>query len=149
MAWHPTNADDVTVIVSQVERGENGERTGSTELANTNVVTVDEFSIDTEEELEVISGIGNAEGIGISKGDIEHTFSFTVMGEDADLFNGLVEDDTGRAREIELLVRMNEYKDKLTECYAGTRSLSVSDGDTTEYEVEGVALQRSPGVVSE
>jgi len=149
MPWNPTNADDVTIIISQVERNDAGERTGSTELANTNVVSASDFSIDTEEELEIISGIGNAEGIGISKGDIEHTFSFTVMGEDAELFNGLVENDSGRAVELELLVRMNEYKDKLTECYAGTRSLSVSDGDTVEYEVEGVALQRSAGFVSE
>lgn len=147
MPWNPTNTDDVTLIVSQVLRDESGSRTGSVELANTNAIVVDDFSIDTEEDMEALSGIGNAEALGISRGDIEHTFSFTVQGEDADLFNGLASDGDGRAVELEIILRAEDYKDKLTGAYAGTRSVSGSSGDAMEYEAEGIATGRDPGTV--
>jgi hypothetical protein len=147
MTWYPTNADDVTLIVSQVERDDSGARTGSTELANTNAIVVDDFSIETEEDMDDLSGIGNAEALGISKGDISHSFSFTVQGEDADLFNGLASNDTGRAVELEIIVRMEDYKDKLTGAWAGTRNVSASSGDAIEFEAEGIATGRDPGTV--
>jgi len=147
MPWNPTNTDDVTLIVSQIIRDDAGTRTGSVELANTNAIVVDDFSIDTEEDMEALSGIGNAEALGISRGDIEHTFSFTVQGEDADLFNGLASDDDGRAVELEIILRAEDYKDKLTGAYAGTRSVSGSSGDAMEYEAEGIATGRDPGTV--
>ena len=147
MPWNPTNTDDVTLIVSQVIRDDAGTRTGSVELANTNAIVVDDFSIDTEEDMEALSGIGNAEALGISRGDIEHTFSFTVQGEDADLFNGLASNDDGRAVELEIILRAEDYKDKLTGAYAGTRSVSGSSGDAMEYEAEGIATGRDPGTV--
>lgn len=147
MPWNPTNTDDVTLIVSQVIRDDSGTRTGSVELANTNAIVVDDFSIDTEEDMEALSGIGNAEALGISRGDIEHTFSFTVQGEDADLFNGLASDDDGRAVELEIILRAQDYKDKLVGAYAGTRSVSGSSGDAMEYEAEGIATGRDPGTV--
>lgn len=147
MTWYPTNADDVTLIVSQVLRDDSGARTGSTELANTNAITVDDFSIEEEEDMEALSGIGNAEPLGVSKGDIERSFSFTIQGEEAELFNGLVSDDDGRAIELEIIVSMEDYKDKLTGAWAGTRSLSGSSGDPMEYEVEGLATGRDPGTV--
>lgn len=148
MPWNPTNADDVTLIVSRVIRDDSGTRTGSRELANTSAIVVDDFSIETDEDLEGLSGIGNAEALGISKGDIEHSFSFTVQGEDAELFNGLASDDDGRAVELEIIVKMENYKDKLTGAYAGTRNLSGSSGDPTEFEVEGIATGRDPGTVA-
>lgn len=147
MTWYPTNTDDVTLIVSQVLRDTSGSRTGSVELANTNAIVVDDFSIGTEEDLEGLSGIGNAEALGVSKGDIDHSFSFTVQGEDADLFNGLASDSDGRAVELEIIVRVEDYKDKLTGAYAGTRNLSGSSGDAIEFEVEGIATGRDPGTV--
>jgi len=147
MVWYPTNANDVTLIVSQVQRDDTGTRTGTSELANTNAITVDDFSIDTEEDMEGLSGIGNAEALGISKGDIEHSFSFTVQGEDAELFNGLASNDTGRAVELEIIVSMEDYKDKLTGAWAETRNVSGSSGDAVEYEAEGIATGRDPGTV--
>lgn len=147
MPWNPTNTDDVTLIVSQVIRDDTGTRTGSVELANTNAIVVDDFSIDTDEDMEALSGIGNAEALGISRGDIEHTFSFTVQGEDADLFNGLASDEDGRAVELEIILRAEDYKDKLTGAYAGTRSVSGSSGDAMEYKAEGIATGRDPGTV--
>lgn len=147
MTWNPTNADDVTLIVSEVLRDSSGARTGSKELANTNSIVVDDFSIGTEEDLEFLSGIGNAEAQGVSRGDLEHSFSFTVQGEDAALFNSLASDSDGRAVELEIIVRMDTYKDKLVGAYASTRNLSGSSGDPMEYEVEGGAVSRDPGTV--
>jgi hypothetical protein len=147
MPWNPTNTDDVTLIVSQVIRDDTGTRTGSAELANTNAIVVDDFSLDTEEDMEALSGIGNAEALGVSRGDIEHTFSFTVQGEDANLFNGLASDEDGRAVELEIILRAEDYKDKLTGAYAGTRSVSGSSGDPLEFEAEGIATGRDPGNV--
>jgi len=57
MAWNPTNTNDVTLIVSVVERDDSGSRTGTTELVNTGAVVVDDFSIETEEDLEALSAI--------------------------------------------------------------------------------------------
>lgn len=146
MTWYPTNADDVTLIISEVIRDDSGSRTGSTELANTSAVVVDDFSIESDEDLEALSGIGNWEALGISQGDVEHSFSFTIQGEDADVFQAFASGN-GRAIELEILVKMQDYKDKLEGAYAGTRSLSGSSGDPTEFEVEGIAKSRDDGTV--
>lgn len=143
MPWEPTNANDVTLIISQVQRDDSGSRTGSIELRNTNAVVVDDFSIGSEEDLEGLSGIGNAEALGVSRGDIEHSFSFTIQGEDAELFNGLTSDDDGRAVELEIIVQMEDYSDKLVGAYAGTRNTSGSSGDPVEFEAEGIATGRN------
>lgn len=144
MTWNPTNANDVELIVSQVIRDESGSRTGTTELANTSFLVVDEFSIESDEDMEGLSGVGNPEALGISQGDVEHSFSFTVQGEDAELFKNLASED-GRAVELELVARLDDYKDKLTGARAGTRNLSGSSGDAVEYEVQGLATGRNPG----
>lgn len=144
MPWNPTNANDVELIVSQVQRDESGSRTGTTELANTAFLVVDEFSIESDEDMEGLSGVGNAEALGISQGDVEHSFSFTVQGEDAELFQGLASDG-GRAVELEIIARLDDYRDKLTGARAGTRNLSGSSGDATEFEVQGLATGRDPG----
>jgi hypothetical protein len=147
MTWNPTNANDVTLIVSQVIRNDDGTRTGTRELANTNAIVVDDYEIGTAEDLEGLSGVGNPEALGISRGDIEHTFSFTIQGEDAELFNSLASDDTGRAVELEIIVRYEEYVDKLTGAWAGTRNTSGSSGDAVEYSAEGMATSRDPTTV--
>lgn len=144
MPWNPTNADDVELIVSVVERNEAGTRTGSTTLATTSRVVVDDFTISSDEDLQALSGIGNATALGVSRGDIEFSFDFTVQGEDAETFKGLATDD-GRAAELEIIARLDDYKDKLTGAYAGTRELSGSSGDPVEYAVSGIATGRDPG----
>jgi len=147
MTWYPTNTNDVTLIVSRVIRDDAGNRDGDTEeLADTSAITVDDFTIGADEGLEGLSGIGNAEALGISQGDVEYTFSFTVQGEDAQLFNSLASDD-GRANELEIIVTMEEFMDKLVGAKAGTRELSGSSGDPTEFSVEGMATKRPSGTV--
>jgi len=145
--WHPTNANDVTLIVSRVERDEDGTRTGATTIGTSAAITVDDFELGTEEDLEGLSGIGNSEPLGISRGDIEHTFSFMVQGEDADLFQDLASDETGRSVELEILIRAEDYKDKMVGARAGTRTYSGSSGDPTEFQVEGIATGRDQGTV--
>lgn len=156
MTWNPTNTDDVTLVVSRVLRDESGSVANRPALTSsdgtykeTSAIVVDDFAIETSEDLSALSGIGNPEALGISRGDIEHSFNFTIQGEDAEVFQGLVSDDDGRALELEILVLMEDYKDKLTGAYAGTRNLSGSSGDPTEFEVEGIATGRTPGTVSE
>lgn len=146
MAWNPTNADDVTLIVSEVLRDDTGVRNGTSSIVNTSAVVVDDFSIETEEDLEALSGVGNWEALGISQGDVNHSFSFTIQGEDADIFSAFAS-GSGRAIELEIIVKMEDHKDKLVGAYAGTRNLSGSSGDPTEYEVEGIAKSRDPGSV--
>lgn len=146
MTWYPTNADDVTLIVSRVLRDESGARDGTASLVDTNAVVVDDFSIESEEDMSGLSGVGNAEALGVSRGDIEHSFSFTIQGEDAELFNGMVSEN-GRAVELEIIVKMEDFKDKLTGAYAGTRNVSGSSGDPIEGEYEGIATGRDEGTV--
>jgi hypothetical protein len=148
MSWNPTNANDVTLIVSVVERGESGSRSGPTELVNTGAVVVDDFSIETEEDLEGLSGIGNRTPQGISKGDVDHTFSFTVQGEDGVLFQQIAEGEDGsvdsgtQSRELELTARFESIDIELSGAWAGTRNISGSSGDAIEYEVEGMATNK-------
>ena len=146
MTWYPTNANDVTLIVSRVVRDDSGTRAGTEQLADTSAVVVDEFTIGSDEDMEGLSGIGNPEALGLSQGDVEHTFSFTIQGEDAQVFNDLASDN-GRANELEIIVRMEEFKDKLVGAKAGTRELSGSSGDPTEFAVEGMATGRQSGTV--
>lgn len=141
MTWNPTNANDVELIVSVVSRDDSGTRTGSEGLLNSGRVSVDDFSIETSEDLEPLSGIGNPEALGLSAGDVEHQFSFTIQGEDAEVFKGLT-DENGRSNELEIIFRLDDYRDKLTGARTGTRNLSGSSGDPVEYEVGGYATHR-------
>jgi len=144
MAYNPTNANDVELVVSKVESDGAGASTTTTKIAETAKVVVDEFSIGADEDLEGLSGVGNAEALGISQGDVEYSFSFTIQGEYAKLFKNLASDN-GRANELEIIARLDDYKDKLTGCRAGTRDLSGSSGDPVEFEVEGIATGRDEG----
>jgi len=143
MTWKPTNTNDVELVVSIVERDESGART-TRKIADTASVVVEEFSIDSEEDMEALFGIGNAEALGISQGNDENSFSFNIQGEDAELFKDLASDD-GRANELEIIVRLEDYRDKLIGAKAGTRSLSGSSGDSTEYEAAGIFTKRDTG----
>lgn len=138
MPWKPTNANDVTLIISLVERENGGFTTGSSNVSDTSAIVVDSFSIDDEQDMSALSGVGRFRAFGISKGDVETGFSFTVQGEDATLFAGLAADD-GDANELQIIVEMQDYRATLEGAYAGTRSLSGDSGDPTELQVEGIA----------
>lgn len=153
MDWNPTNTDDVTLTISTVER-EDGERT-TDKLVKTGAIVVDDFSLETEEDLDGLSGIGNRTPLGISRGDVEHSFSFTVQGEDADLFIDIAEGEGGSSdggtvsAELEIIALFQDVKIKLTGAWAGTRSVSGSSGDPVEYEVEGLATSKKTKTLTE
>lgn len=134
MAWYPTNANDVRLVISRVDEDGDLVKTGTTSIV------VDDFSIDSEEDLQSLSGIGNRKPQGISKGDIDYSFSFTVQGEDEDTMLDLSED--GEAVELELKALFDSVTIVLEGAWAGTRSVSGSSGDPIEYEVEGMATNR-------
>jgi len=149
MTWYPTNANDVQLNISRVERDESGSRTGSTEVASTALVVVDEFNLDEEEDLEGLSGVGRRTPKGISKGDIEYSFDFTIQGEDAEVFEGIVDtDNENTAQELEIVALFEELEIELAGVWAGTRNVSASSGDPTEMEVEGMATEKR-NIVSE
>lgn len=134
MSWNPTNANDVRLVVSRVGEDGNIVKTGTTSIV------VDDFSIDTEEDLTGLSGIGNRSPQGISKGDIEYSFSFTIQGEDEDVFVDL--EDDGEAVELDIKALFDMVTISLEGAWAGTRSVSGSSGDPIEFEVEGMATNK-------
>lgn len=140
--WNPTNANDVTIIVRQAQ----ADATGGASITETGSAVVDDFSIDTEEDLESLSGVGNNVPQGISAGDIEYSFSFTLQGEDGDVVTGLVKNDSGKALEavaLDIQALFDTVSITLEEAYAGTRNISGSSGDPTEMEVEGIAKRKA------
>jgi len=77
---------------------------------------------------------------------VEHTFSFTVQGEDTDLMmemaSGDSPGDSTRANELEILAKFESVNISLSGAYAGTRNVSGSSGDPIEAEFEGLATGR-------
>lgn len=142
--WNPTNANDVTLRVTVVDDEE--------DILDSGAIVVDEFGIDTEEDLEGLTGVGNVNALGISRGDVEHSFNFTVQGEDADLFQNLAtgEDENGdtRSNRLQLLAIFDTVQIELDGAYAGTRNVSGSSGDAIELEVEGIAMRRRTNTLS-
>jgi hypothetical protein len=134
-----TNANDVELILEKgdVRRG------SSLEMGR---VVVDEFSITKDEDITSQSGVGQRLPAGLSRGDIEHGFSFTMLGEDVSTFEMIANEDgesqifsfTARKTEDDGTVRW-EYS--LDTCLASSEELSASSGDPMEYAVEGFAVR--------
>jgi hypothetical protein len=150
MTWEPTNANDVRLTVSVARRDDDGSnpRAGP-ELGSSASIVVDSFSIDSSGSLDPLHGLSNSEALGISQGNIEHEFSFTVMGEYYDLIENIrrdVADDSDDPRSIELfiVVQWQEYRTVLEGAYMEETNSSVSDGETAEHEFSGYALRRDP-----
>lgn len=139
--WEPTNANDVELIVSEVIRNDSGARTGTYRLGSTARIVVDNFTLGDDEDLEGLSGVGNTEALGITQGDVEYSFSFTVQGEAANLFVDIAEEN-GRSVEMEIIAVGENHRAVLTGARAGTREYSGSSGDAVEYEVSGIAMRK-------
>lgn len=139
-----TNANDVQVIISSADQSRDTSPDG-----DMGRMVVDEFSITREEDVTLESGIGTRTSVGLSNGDIEHTFSFTLTGDDVDVFE-MVADDAGRSKLFDFTARKLgtvdqedtaiEWEYALTTCKATTEELSASTGDPIEYSVDGVAV---------
>lgn len=149
MAWEPTNANDVRLTVSVVNRNDDGSVSGTTELGASTSIVVDQFSIDSGGNLDPLHGLSNSEALGMSQGNIEHEFSFTVMGEYYELLEGVRrrgQNTEGDPRSVELKVtaQWQGYRTILSGAYVEEKNSSVSDGETAEHEFSGYALRRDP-----
>lgn len=133
-----TNANDVELIL---ERG--GDKAGTSRAMGR--IVVDDFSITTTEGNELVSGVGYRNPAGISYGDIEYGWSFTLMGHDLSVFE-MVANEDGEAVAFSFTARKTdadgavEFEFALDTCAKTDDDFSGTSGDPTEYSVEGIAV---------
>lgn len=132
-----TNANDVELVL---QAGDTKRGTS----ADMGRVVVDEFTITREEDDSLESGVGMRLPAGITNGDIEHSFSFTIVGQDVATFEMIATAD-GRSNVFSFTARKRdgdtiEWEYALDTCKATTEELTGSSGDPTEYSVEGIAV---------
>jgi len=141
MAWNPTNANDVRLIVNRVERDGNGNVQDTPEIGQSTSIVVSEFNLDSSETLSGLHGISNPEALGISRGNKEHEFDFTVEGEYYELLRDVAEDD-GRAAELQIVAQYQEYRTVLEGAYIGEKSSGITDDEAASHEFGGMARKR-------
>lgn len=134
-----TNANDVELLLEQ-----SGADTKGTSRQYGRIV-VDDFSITREQDISSQSGVGRYLPAGLSKGDVELSFSFTMMGQDVDVFEMISEDD-GVSIPFDFAAKKTDGQDtewqyKLVTCLASSEEISASSGDAMEYAVEGMAVR--------
>jgi len=132
-----TNANDVELIMQA------GDTKRGTKQSLGRIV-VDDFSITRDEDSELVSGVGLRLPAGISSGDVEHGFSFTMMGEDVSVFEMVATQD-GISRPFSFTAQKRdgdavEWQFALDTCKATSEEISASSGDAMEYAVEGIAV---------
>lgn len=133
-----TNANDVELILE-------GDRTSRGTPQSMGRIVVDEFTITRDEDGELVSGVGFQLPAGITNGDIEHSFSFTMQGQDVAVFDMVATGD-GRSKIFSFTARKTdeegsvEWEFALDTCKAQTEEISASSGDPMEYSVDGIAV---------
>lgn len=132
-----TNANDVELII----------KSDDTTLKSAKIV-VDEFTITREESADHVSGVGKQNPHGLTNGDITHSFSFTMMGENVDLFE-MVATSGGKSKTFSFTAQKLtdggsiKWSYSLDTCKATTEELSGTSGDPIEYAVDGNATSVS------
>ena len=134
-----TNADDVSIVMSNEEYTPDGEGTVRFLKAN-------DFTISTEQNIVSVGAIGQVAPKGLSKGDLEYSFDFTVEGEDLEAMD-MVSDDIGDSLPFDFTARKpREAEDAdpyweyaLTLSLADTEEVTGTTGETIEMSVEGMA----------
>lgn len=132
-----TNANDVELVL----QSGGGQRGTADSMGR---IVVDDFSITRDEDISSESGVGQRLPAGLSNGDIEHTFSFTLLGDDVGVFEMVATSD-GKSKVFSFTARKREEDDIIWEfaldtCKANSEEISGSSGDPTEYAVEGFAV---------
>lgn len=132
-----TNANDVELVL---EAG-NAKRGTPQEMGR---IVVDSFNIARDEDDSLASGVGHRLPSGISNGDIEFSFSFTIIGQDVSTFEMIATQD-GRSKIFSFTARKRdgdtiEWEYALDTCKATTEEIGGDSGDPTEYSVEGIAV---------
>jgi hypothetical protein len=135
-----TNANDVELVIESID--ENNRRGTPAGMGR---LVVDEFTITREEDDTLESGVGHRLPVGLSNGDITHSFSFTMMGDDVSLFEA-VATKNGRSKLFSFTARKREdgeivWEYALDICKATSEEVTASSGDPMEYAVDGIAVR--------
>jgi hypothetical protein len=134
-----TGANDVDIVLEQ-----DGTRRG-TEPALGRII-VDEFSLTREEDDSLGSGVGSSTPDGIISGNVTHSWSFTMMGQDVDTF-AMIAGSEGTSNIFSFTARKTdddgniEWEHSLGVAKATSEEKSASSGDAHEYAVEGIGFQ--------
>lgn len=130
-----TNANQVQLRVKQ-----SGE---TTELKSMARAAVSDFSFTYTEDNQTVSGVGRSGNVGVTRGNKDTEFSFTITGDDAELFKAVVINDTDtgilESRTFNFVARTPNFKLKATEARLTEFSFEGSDGEAVEYSVSGIA----------
>lgn len=133
-----TNADDVDVVLES----EDGTKAGTPNAMGR--VVASDFTITAEQDISSVGSIGHVTPAGLSKGDLEYSFSFTVSGEDVTVMD-MVSDEVGDSIPFSLTARKTDengnivWEYSLTTCLADTEEITATTGETMELAVEGLA----------
>lgn len=132
-----TNADDVDLII----QSGSAKRGTAQDMGR---IVVDDFSITKEEDDTLESGVGQRLPAGVSYGDVTFGYSFTMLGEDVDVFQ-MVANSDGTSRPFSFTALKQEDGETLWEvsldmCVTTNEEWSASSGDPMEYAVEGIAV---------
>lgn len=130
-----TNANDVTLTVSAPT---GGDADVNATAGPDGRLVVNDFSLTHSVDLTSHSGIGRNAPKGISIGDIEYEWEFTVQGEDVDLFTGIVSDD-GIPLEINMTAYMRDTQVGITGAFTEEDAIEGTSGDVAEMTFSGMA----------
>lgn len=135
------NSDDVELII------EPRDADVDVSLAR---VEVDEMVMTNSQTLESHAGVGSGgEPKGLSSGDREYTFSYTLLGQSVSIYR-TVAGQNGEMREYNMTARVpiedtnvddvGDYVEfALTGCKSDEEQLTASSDETLEYAVSGMA----------
>lgn len=108
-------------------------------------VVAQDFTITAEQTINSVSGISQNTPKGLTKGDLEYSFDFSIQGEDTEIMDN-VSDSDGDSLPFDMTASKQEdngsdatWEYALTTCLADTEEISGTTGETMELSVEGMA----------
>lgn len=133
-----TNADDVDLFLDF--------NTGDDDDLGYRVIAQD-FTITVDQTINSVGGVSQNVPKGLTKGDLEYSFSFTIEGEDTKVMRN-VSDSDGDSIPFDLTASKpsdtgadgeTEWEYALITCLAETEEISATTDETVEMSVEGMA----------
>jgi hypothetical protein len=97
-----------------------------------------DVSITRNRDLTSHSGIGRHAPKGISLGNVEYEWEFTLEGEDAELFTSIAADN-GEANVLQMTLELTNTKAEVDGAYTGEDVIELSDGEVGEMTFSGMA----------
>lgn len=130
-----TNADDVDIILES-----DGEKHGTPNSMGR--FNANEFTLTVDQDITSEGMVGQNTPAGLSKGDLEYSFSFTVVGQDTTMMD-MVSDDTGDSLPFSMTARKvdggeTQWEYSIETCLADTEEITGTSGETLEVSVEGL-----------